>query len=114
MNILRITMHVRPEKQKELMLTLLSLIKPSGKEKGCLSYAVFCDIGDKNIFNLISEWNTRNVMENHIKTDRFGVMLGTGSLLREPMNIQVHTVSDSEGSEMVNALRSKSTLILSL
>ena len=47
------------EKQKEVMQTLISMIEPTGKEKGCLSYRVFCDIEDKNLFNLISEWETR-------------------------------------------------------
>ena len=41
MIIVRITMKVLPEKQKEVMQTLLSLIEPVGKEKGCLSYDVF-------------------------------------------------------------------------
>ncbi len=114
MIILRIAMYAILEKQKEVMLTLLSLIKPSIKEKGCVKYAVFCDIADNNLFSLISEWKTRSDLEHHIKSARFGVVLGIGSLLRESMSIQIHTVSDSEGIEMVNALRSRSTLILSI
>jgi quinol monooxygenase YgiN len=44
MIIVSITMTVRPEKRKEVMQTLLSMIEPTLQEKGCLSYQVFQDI----------------------------------------------------------------------
>jgi quinol monooxygenase YgiN len=103
----RITMHVLKEKQKEVMQTLLSMIEPMGKENGCLSYHVFQDIENQNVFSLLGEWNTREDMDNHIKSDRFGLLLGIRSLLCEPLTIQIHTASNSEGMEMVNTLRSK-------
>ena len=44
--IVRITMKALMEKRTEMMQTLLSMIEPVGKEKGCLSYDVFCDLED--------------------------------------------------------------------
>jgi len=107
MILVRIIMNVLPEKQKEVLQTLLSLIEPSEKEKGCLSYGIFCDIEDKNAFSLISEWNTRQHLDHHIRSDRFSVLLGTKSLLCEPLKIQIFTVSGSEGIEAVNSVRTK-------
>jgi len=100
-------MDVFPEKQKEVLQTLLSMIETPGKEKGCLSYGIFCDIEDKNVFNLISEWETRKHLDHYMRSDRFGVLLGTKSLLCEPLKIQIFTVSDSEGIEAVNFARKK-------
>ncbi|MCJ7538845.1 MAG: antibiotic biosynthesis monooxygenase, partial [Desulfobacterales bacterium] len=40
------------------MQTLLSMIEPTLQEKGCLSYQVFQDIDDENVFSLIKEWET--------------------------------------------------------
>jgi len=114
MVMIRITMRALMEKHKEVMQTLLSIIEPTGKEKGCLSYHVFQDIENRNLFSLLGEWNTREDLDCHIKSDRFGVLLGTKSLLHEPLSIQIHTVSDSEGMDMVNALRNQSSLILSI
>ncbi len=102
-------MDVFPEKQKEVLQTLLSMIEPPGKEKGCLSYGIFCDIEDKNVFNLISEWETRKHLDHYMRSDRFSVLLGTKSLLCEPLKIQIFTVSDSEGIEAVNSARKKET-----
>ena len=105
MIFVKITMNVLPEKQLEFTQTLLSMIGPTGKEPGCLSYSVFCDIEDKNRLSLLEEWESREDMDQHIRSHRFGVLLGTKSLLCEPPKIQIHTVSQSEGMETVHAVR---------
>jgi quinol monooxygenase YgiN len=107
MIMVRTIINVLPEKQKEVLLTLLSLIELPEKEKGCLSYGIFADIEDQNVFNLISEWQTRQYLDHHIRSDRFSVLLGIKSLLREPLKIQIVTVSNSEGIEAVNTVRKK-------
>ncbi len=107
MMIVKITMFVLPEKQLEVMQTLLSMIEPAGKEAGCLSYSVFCDIEDKNCFSLLGEWETREALDLHIMSYRFGVLLGTKTLLSEPMQVQIHTVSHSEGTEAIHTMRDK-------
>lgn len=107
MILVRKIITVRPEKQKEVLQTLLSLHELPGKEKGCLSYDIFGDIADENVFNLISEWDTRQHLDNHMRSDRFSVLLGTKSLLCEPLKIQIFTVSEPEGIEAVYAVRKK-------
>ena len=105
MIIVRITMIALPEKQKEVTQTLLSMIETAGEEKGCLSYEVFCQIEGKTVFNLIEEWETREDLERHIQSERFSVLLGAKSLLDKPLEIKIHTVSHSEGQEVVSVLR---------
>jgi quinol monooxygenase YgiN len=107
--IVRMTMKALMEKRTEMMQTLLSMIEPVGKEKGCLSYDVFCDLEDTHAFSLIEEWETREDLDRHIRSEGFSVLLGTKSLLAKPSGISIHTVSHSEGVEVVNALRNKGT-----
>ena len=104
--IIRTILNVLPEKQKEMLQTLLSLPPPPG-EDGCLSYDIFSDIGDKNVFSLISQWQSRRQLDQHISSDNFSVLLGTRSLLSEPLDIQILSVSHMEGLEAVNAVRKK-------
>ena len=85
----RITMNVLQEKQKEVFQTLLSFIEQPTKEKGCLSYRIFSDIENKSVFTIISEWETRQHLDHHMKSDRFSVLLGTKSLLCEPLKIKI-------------------------
>jgi len=105
--IVRITMNALMEKRTEVMQTLLSMIEPTENERGCLSCHVFRDIEDKNDFDLIIEWETRVDLDHYIRSDRFSVLLGAKSLLLEPPQIGIHTVSRSEGMESVIACRGK-------
>ncbi len=100
-------MNVLPEKQKEVLQTLLSLAVLLEKEEGCRSYGIYNNIEDDNVYNLISEWETRRQLDQHMRSDGFSVLLGTNSLLNEPMEIQTFTISDTEGMEAVNTVRKK-------
>ena len=107
MMILRITMNIIPEKQLEMMQTLLSMIEPTTREAGCIRYDVFCDIEDKNRFSLLEAWETRDDLDHHMASYRFGVLLGTKALLCEPLEIQIYTVSHLEGMDAVYTARDK-------
>ena len=109
MIIVRITMNALIEKRTEVMQTLLSMIQPTENGRGCLSCHVLRDIEDENVFSLIQVWKTRRDLDDHMKSTRFSVLLGTKSLLCEPQQIEIHTVSQSEGMETVNAARTKRT-----
>jgi quinol monooxygenase YgiN len=113
MIVVRIIMNVFPDKQLEVMQTLLSMIGPVEKEAGCLSHSVFCDIRDENCFCLVEAWQSREDLNRHFTSHRFGALLGTKTLLCEPLEIQIHTVSKSEGMEIVHAARSKTLKPLS-
>lgn len=106
MILVKITMNVLPAKQKELVQTLLSMIGSMQRQAGCLGYHLFCNIEDENLLNLIEEWRTRKDLNHHLRSEMFGVLLGTKSLLCEPPAIQILTVSQSEGMEAVDAVRS--------
>lgn len=107
MVIMKMTMFVFPEKKLEVKQTLLSMIGPAGKEAGCLGYRVLCDIEDKNCFCLLGKWKTREALNQHILSNRFGVLLGTKSLLCEPLQIEIYTISKSEGMEAIQTVRYK-------
>jgi quinol monooxygenase YgiN len=107
MIVLRITMNILPEKQLEMIQTLLSMIEATTREPGCISYDVFCDIEDQNRFSLLEEWKTREDLDHHIASHRFGVLLGTKTLLCEPLEIQIYTVSHSEGMDAIYTARDK-------
>ena len=76
MIVVRITMQVLPEKQKELVQTILSMIVSMEKVAGCLSYALFCNLEDRNLLNLLEEWQTRKDLDQHLRSDLFSVLPG--------------------------------------
>ncbi len=105
MLVFRVTMSVFPEKRLEMLQTLLSIIEPTEKRAGCLSYSVFCDIEDENRFSLLGEWETREGLNLYIASHQFSILLGTKALLCDPLEIQILTVSHSEGMAAIHAVR---------
>lgn len=89
------------------MQTLLSMIEPPGNGNGLLSYGIYHDIEDITVFKLISEWESRRHLNAHLSSDRFGVLLGTKSLLCKPIDVQILTVTHVEGMEVVRTARGK-------
>lgn len=107
MIVVRIAMDVIPDKKKEMVQTLLSMIGSMKKVEGCLSYTLFSNIEDKNFLNLFGEWETRKDLDNHLVSEIFSIFLGTKSLLTKPHEIYVYTIIKSEGMEAVNNARRK-------
>ena len=64
MIVVRITMQVLPEKQKELVQTILSMIVSMEKVAGCLSYALFCNLEDRNLLNLLESGKREKIWIN--------------------------------------------------
>ena len=105
MIIAKIIMNARPEKRKEVFQTLLSMIDVLRQEKGCLSCQVFQDIEDENVFRVVQKWETRDVLEHHMRSDLFSVLLETSIPLKKQQDIRIHTVLHTEGNGIVNAVR---------
>ena len=105
MIVIKITMNAIPSKQLEMTQTFLSMIEPTEKEAGCIGYGVFCDTKDKNCFCLLEEWKTREDLDQYIASHQFSILLGLQALLCEPMDIQIFTVSRSEGMDAVYSIR---------
>ena len=70
-----------PSKAMELKQTLLALVEPIRKEKGCISHAVFEDVENGRGFCLVGRWETFADLDNHRQSDSFAVLMGVRSLL---------------------------------
>ncbi|MEJ2658966.1 MAG: antibiotic biosynthesis monooxygenase [Desulfobacterales bacterium] len=106
MVIVELMMRALPGKRIEILQTLMSRIDAIRQGKGCLSYNIYQSIEDENVFCLIKNWESREDLENHMRSDSFKVLLGLKFLLEnERQEIQVHTISDTEGKEIVSAIR---------
>ena len=86
-------MRALPEKRMEVKQTLQALIEPTRNEKGCLGYDVFEDIENRNSFCLVERWASRKDLDNHQRTERFAVLMGTRSLLEREPEIIVNEIS---------------------
>jgi len=72
---------VRPEKRKELVMTLNSLLDEIRNEKGCRAYRFYDDDTEEDSFMLISEWDTRSDWDRHLHSEHFTILRGSLGIL---------------------------------
>ncbi len=102
-----VILKVIPEKREELLQTLQSMTKEILKEKGCISCTFYQEVENKDVFNLIEEWETQEEMESHLKSEMFSAIIGVKSLLVEEPDIKIKVISYSVGMESVDKARGK-------
>jgi quinol monooxygenase YgiN len=94
-----IKMNVRPEKRKELRQTIRSIVQEVRKENGCVDSTFYQNSENECDFCLFEEWENRQVLDDHLRSARFTVLMGARSLLSRPPEIMIHSVSHSSGLE---------------
>ena len=107
MVIVIIKLKARPEKLLELEHSLLAMADPTRKEQGCLSHNIFQDIENDNDFSLMQMWQTREDLDDYLRSDLYTVLIGTGYLLSRPSKISVNEVTQTSGWEDAEAMRGK-------
>jgi quinol monooxygenase YgiN len=90
-------MKVLAEKRKELSQTIASLIGLLRTERGCQRCDFCQSMEDENELCLLEEWDTRENLNSHLKSERFRVLRGAMNLLQEPYEMMFHTVFHPAG-----------------
>jgi quinol monooxygenase YgiN len=94
-------MRVLPEKRMELSQTIVSLIRSIRIGEGCRRFDFCQDVEDENKFCLLGEWDTRESLKRHLKSECFKVLRGAMTLLREPYDMVFHTGFHPKGMEEI-------------
>ncbi len=76
------------------------------KEKeGCTSCNFYQDYEDEHIFCFVQEWQSRRLLDEYLRSNDFGVLLGAAKVLSKPVEIKLDI---TEGNmETVKAMRGK-------
>ena len=93
-----IRMKVFPEKRKELLQTLKSLVDSIRNQKGCRRCEFCVSAEDENEFCLLGEWENREDLDTHLGSELFKVLLGAMSLLKNPHEMDLYTDVSKTGS----------------
>ncbi|OGP90274.1 MAG: hypothetical protein A2031_08880 [Deltaproteobacteria bacterium RBG_19FT_COMBO_43_11] len=104
-------MKVLSEKRLELSQTLTSLSDSTRMEKGCQSCDFCQSIEDENQLFLLEEWDTRENLMTHLKSEHFKVLLGAMNFLQEPYKRMFHTVFYPKGMGKISAGNKRQNLI---
>jgi quinol monooxygenase YgiN len=100
-----IKMTVPVEKRKEVLQTVKAILGPIRREHGCISCNCYMDVEDERILFFEEEWKTREDLDNHLRSDHFGVLNGAMRLLGAEPVIRFNTVGSTAGLEAITAAR---------
>lgn len=94
-----------PEKRAEIFQTLASLAMVIRREKGCSRCELLLESEDQGSLDLLEEWKSRDDLDEHLRSQVFGILLGLVPLLKTPLAMSVYTVAAVEGMEAVKKAR---------
>ena len=67
--------------------------------------AVYTDQGEAQTILYLEQWQSRESLDRHIRSELYFRVLSAMELAREPPEICFHEVSDTRGLEYVESLR---------
>ncbi|MHB8845708.1 MAG: putative quinol monooxygenase [Nitrospirota bacterium] len=100
-----IKMTVPVEKRKEVLQTIKAILGPIRREHGCISCNCYVDVENEQVLFIEEEWRSEEDLENHLRSDQFGVLNGAMGLLRVEPDIRFNTIASTAGPEAIKAAR---------
>ena len=96
-----IRMKAIAEKRLELSQTIASLSGSIRTEKGCNRFDFCHTAEDENRLVLLEEWDTKENLITHLRSEHFKVLRGAMNLLQEPYEKTFYTVSRPAGIDQI-------------
>ena len=97
--------HIRAVKRREFLQNADSIMNRLKNTSGCLRCDFYQDYKNEYIFCFVQEWKSRRVLDDYLRSNDFGALLGAAKVLSEPTEIKVDITGGS--LETVNAIREK-------
>ena len=101
-----IKLTVPSEKRKEIIQTFKAILGPIRRSEGCLGCNCYVDVEAENNIFFKEEWNTREDLDFHLKSNHFSVLVGAMKLLTQEPVIRIKTIASTvEAEELKNCKR---------
>ena len=80
----------QPGREQKVREELLSLVAPSRKDEGCVSYELHQGAGDRALFYFHENWTSKELLDRHLQTPHVQSVLGrVGQMVAEPPQIML-------------------------
>ena len=93
------------ERRKDFLDSARMITGPTCVQPGCISCSFYQDLNDPDAIILVEEWESRENLDDRIKSDSYRVILSLMELAVEAPEIKINTISKTEGLEAIEALR---------
>jgi quinol monooxygenase YgiN len=106
MVIVTLRIKVPGNRRKEFLDSARLIIGPTKVQAGCISCKIYQDLDDPDAVLLAEEWASRANLDEHIKSDSFRIVLSLMEISENAPEVELNTISKTEGLEAIEALRS--------
>jgi quinol monooxygenase YgiN len=96
-----------PEKRRDMLQALRSLLGPMSVLPGCLRRRLYQDADDENVLTWIEEWESREQLDRHVRSPGYRTLLSVMDLSAVQPEVRFNTVLETAGMELIeDAMRS--------
>jgi quinol monooxygenase YgiN len=108
MIMIMVTLRIRVpgNRRKEFLDSARLILGPTKVQPGCISCRFYQDLNDPDTALYVEEWESWDSLEHHIKSDSYRIILSLMELSEMAPEINLKTISKTEGLEVIEALRS--------
>ena len=78
------------DKTQEAIKLYEELVEKTREEDGCISYSLFRDIEDNSILTMIEEWESKDALGKHMKTEHFTRLVPIIGKLRKSSEVNIY------------------------
>ena len=103
LNVFRIK--VAPQNRADAVKTIKGLIGPTNVKSGCQKCSLYAHVDNDDDLLLLEKWSSQEVLEKHIISDSYRLLLAALELANQKPEVEFHTVSSTSGLELVERLR---------
>jgi quinol monooxygenase YgiN len=105
MHIVTLRIKVPRDQRKNFLDAARLVVGPTQVQPGCISCRFYQDMDDPDAVFLVEEWETRNELDCHIKSDRYRIILSLLDMSEKPPEFKLSAISKTEGLEALEAVR---------
>ena len=106
MIIATLRIKVPGDRRKEFLDSARLIMGPTKVQPGCIDCKFYQDLDDPDAILFVEEWESRENLEHHIKSESYRIILSLMELSDEAPEIRMNTISKTEGLEAIEAVRS--------
>jgi quinol monooxygenase YgiN len=78
---------------------------PTQARLSCISCRLYQDVDDENLISFVQEWDSREALETHIRSNDYRNVLAVMELASEPPEIKFVESLKTNGMELVEEIR---------
>ena len=99
-----------PAQCEQVRRGLVAWAGPTAVESGCLSCRILQESSAPQAFCYQAQWKTQDDLLRHVRTEHYKRLLALMELGTTPPLVEFHTVTETEGLELIERTRSSDLL----